>query len=399
MQKKKKRWIKPRHKFTRNFVAFALWGYIKCKYHIKYEKFKDDKRAYLILYNHQTAFDQFFIGSVFKKPVYYVASEDLFSNGFISSVIRYLVAPIPIKKQTTDPKAVMDCFRVAREGGSIAIAPEGNRTYSGTTEYMNGAIVPLVRRLKLPLVLFRIEGGYGVQPRWTDKNRKGKMTAKVSRILEVSEVEKLTDEQLFYIIKTQLYVDEREITERYTGKRLAEHLERVAYVCPDCGLSRFVSKGNLISCEKCGKTIEYLPNKQLKGVNCDFPFTFVKDWYDYQKQFIIKTDLSEFKEKPIWTEKGNLFSVELYKRKKLLKKKAEILLYYDKLRLDDKLLPFDEISTITVLGRNKLNVYYKDNLYQVKSYKGFNALKFVNVYYKYKEMQKSKNGHVEFLGL
>ena len=51
--------------------------------------------------NHQTAFDQFFIGMTFKGAVYYVASEDLFSNGWVSSLLRWLVAPIPIKKQTT----------------------------------------------------------------------------------------------------------------------------------------------------------------------------------------------------------------------------------------------------------------------------------------------------------
>ena len=45
-------------------------------------------RAYLILMNHQTAFDQFFVGMAFKGPVYYVASEDLFSNGWISSLLR-----------------------------------------------------------------------------------------------------------------------------------------------------------------------------------------------------------------------------------------------------------------------------------------------------------------------
>ena len=100
----------------------------------------------LILSNHQTAFDQFFVGMSFKKAVYFLASEDIFSNGWISSVIRWLVAPIPIKKQTTDVSAVMNCIRVAKEGGTIALAPEGNRTYDGRTVNINPAIAKLAKK-------------------------------------------------------------------------------------------------------------------------------------------------------------------------------------------------------------------------------------------------------------
>ena len=87
-----------------------------------------------------------------KGTVYYMATEDIFSNGWISKVIKYLVAPIPIKKQTTDISAVMTCIRLAREGGTIALAPEGNRTYHGRTLYMKPGIASLVKKLGLPLV-------------------------------------------------------------------------------------------------------------------------------------------------------------------------------------------------------------------------------------------------------
>lgn len=167
--KGKKRWIKYRHRVVRNIAYAVLSPYAKIKYGIHVERFKEQgKRPYLILMNHQTAFDQFFIGMTFKGAVYYVASEDLFSNGWVSSLLRWLVAPIPIKKQTADVSAVLACARVAKEGGTIAIAPEGNRTYSGRTGYMNPAIASLAMHLKLPIALVRIEGGYGVQPRWSD---------------------------------------------------------------------------------------------------------------------------------------------------------------------------------------------------------------------------------------
>ena len=159
-KKKQEKWMKFRHRVVRNIAYALLYPYSKIRYGITIEKFKEQgDRPYLILLNHQTPFDQFFVGMAFKGPIYYMATEDIFSNGWVSSAIRWLVAPIPIKKQTTDVKAVITCIRVAKEGGTIAIAPEGNRTYSGKTEYIDPAIVALAKKLGLPIALYRLEGG------------------------------------------------------------------------------------------------------------------------------------------------------------------------------------------------------------------------------------------------
>ena len=232
MQKKKK-WIKCRHSIIRNVAYFPVYVYSKWKYGLTVDRFKEQQdRAYLILYNHQTAFDQFFVGMAFKGPVYYLASEDLFSKGWVSSLIRWLVAPIPIKKQTTDISAVMQCLRVAKEGGTIAIAPEGNRTYSGKTEYMNPAIAGLARKLKLPIALYRIEGGYGAQPRWSDVVRNGKVHSYVSRVIEPEEYAKMTNEELLAAIEEGLFVNEGVSDGIFKSGKRAEYLERAIYVCP-----------------------------------------------------------------------------------------------------------------------------------------------------------------------
>ena len=60
--------------------------------------------------------------------------------------------------------------------------------------------------------------------------------------------------------------------------------------------------------------------------------------------------------------------------------------------------PFAELGAITVLGRNKLNLYHGDRLYQLKNTKGFNALKYVFLYHRYRNVA---SGHPEetFLGM
>jgi len=395
--------MKVRHRVITELARLVMHPFTVIRYGVKVEKFKEQgNRNYLVVLNHQTVFDQFFVGMAFKGPLYYVATEDIFSNGWISRLLSYVIAPIPIKKQTTDVQAVMNCARVAREGGSIVVAPEGNRTYSGRTAYIKPSIVKLVRALKLPLVIFRIEEGYGVQPRWTDKIRKGKMRAGVIRVVEPEAYKTMTDEELLAVINEGLYVDEAKITDIFRHKKLAEYLERAIYVCPDCGLSQFESHGDIIECKSCGKKVRYLPTKELKGEGFEFPFRFVGEWYDYQCDFVNRLDYTAYLEKPMYEDTINLFQVILYDRKHLLAEQVKLSLFGDRMEavFTDgvrQVFRFDDLSVVTVLGRNKLNFYCGDKVYQVKGEKRFNALKYVNLFHHYKNM--IGEGEEGFLGI
>ena len=398
MAKKKSSWLKFRHRIVRNLAYIVLYPYARLKYGVEIEKFKaQENRPYFIVLNHQTPFDQFFVGMAFKGPVYYVATEDIFSLGFISNIIRFVVAPIPIRKQTTDVKAVMTCLRVAKEGGTICMAPEGNRTYSGKTEYMNPAVAPLIKKIKLPVAIFRIEGGYGAEPRWSDVVRKGKMRAYVAKVIEPEEYSSLSNDELYERIKSGLFVDEAKADNEYPHKKCAEYLERAMYVCPYCGLSEFESEKDIVHCKKCGSKIRYTAKKELKGINCDFPFPFVSGWYDYQADFINKLDLNNYIDKPMYKDNADVREVIVFKKKRLLFKSAEIALYGDKISIADTVYAFDDIHAVTVLGKNKLNIYIGDEVYQLKGSKRFNALKYVHIFYRYKNIKSGKEE--VFLGI
>lgn len=394
----------PRHRWATEILRPIIGTYTRWKYNIKVERFKEQrKRAYLILMNHQTAFDQFFVAMAFRGPVYYVATDDLFSNGWVSSVIRWLVAPIPIKKQATDPAAVMNCLRIARDGGTIALAPEGNRTYSGETAYINPAIAGMARKMKLPIALFRIEGGYGIQPRWSDVVRKGKMRAYVSRVIEPEEYAAMTTEELVREIEQGLYVNEGVADAIFRSAKRAEYLERAMYVCPFCGLSEFESHGHRVTCKGCGKGVEYGEDKRLTGVDCRFPHEFVTQWYAYQENFINNLNLLEYTKTPVYRDRARFSEVILNKRKELLQKDASIALYGDRMVVGEgsdhaQVFPFDEILAASVLGRNKLNIYHGKAVYQFKGSKRFNALKYVNFYHRYKNIIRGE-ANAKFLGL
>ncbi len=385
--KSKKKWIKKRHTIVRNLLYWPLYAICHFKYGLKVEKFKGDtNRPYLILFNHQTAFDQFFTSLAFKKHIYYVASEDLFSNGFVSKLITWLVAPIPFKKSTSDITAIKNCLRIVKEGGSIGMAPEGNRTYSGTTEYIKPGVASLVKALKMPLILFRIVGGYGVQPRWSDKTRKGKMRVYPSRVIEYEEYSKMSNEELFEIISKELFVDERLDKTEFYSKHNAEYLDRAMYYCPYCKISEFTSKNDIITCKSCGRSIRYMPNKTLQGIGFDFPFPYVKEWYDAQTEYILNLNLEPYKDKHIFADKVNFIDNKYCSKKVVVDEEATLMAYSDRLVVatkdNDYIFMYADINSATVLGRNKMNIYVKQQIFQFRGSKHFNALKYLQLYYK-----------------
>ena len=402
MDEKQQRWCLERHRRVRKIFAFPIWALTHLRYPVKIEKAPDDSQA-LILFNHQTALDQFLVGLAFPQPVYYVASEDLFSIGPLARAMEYLVAPIPIKKQSTDIRAVKTCLRVAKEGGSIAIAPEGNRTYSGRPCFMNPAIGSLAKKLKLPVLLFRIEGGYGVHPRWSDGVRRGPMRAYVAERIEPEELKAMSPGEIYERIRQGLNVDETQIPGRYRGRKRAEYLERMLYVCPKCGLSRFESRGDRVRCLSCGLEASYGEDKQFKSADPAFPYRYAADWYQAQEEFVNALDTRDYRTKPLYRDRADLSRVLLYKRKELLRKGCDVALYGDRIVLDEGTerelcLPIEELSTVTVLGRNKLNLYHGEQIYQLKGDKRFNALKYVQLCARSKNIARGDFDD-KFLGL
>ena len=398
-KKKTKKWIQPQHKTLVPFLREIVRPLFCWMYGLKAERFKEENgRQYLVLANHQTGFDQFFPSFVFKQHLYYVASEDIFSMGWLSKIIEWLAAPIPIKKQVTDIRAVMNCIKVAKEGGSIAMFPEGNRTFSGVTGAINPAVGGLARKLGLPIAFLKIEGGYGIQPRWSDVRRKGKMKAYVSRVLEPEEYKGWTNDQMYQYICKELYQNEANSDASFYHKKSAEYLERVLYVCPHCGITHFESSGDTVKCTTCGRQAKYLPSKEFFG---DFPFRYMLDWYTYQEGYINKLDTLALTDKPIIRDTCNLYQVALYSKKQLLAEKVELALYGDRIEMSGsfkEVFAFDKVENITILGKNKLDIYHADMVYQIQSDKRFNALKYLNLYHRYKNITTEvQNG--SFLGL
>ena len=128
------------------------------------------------------------------------------------------------------------------------------------------------------------------------------------------------------------------------------------------------------------------------------------DWYDYQEKFIREFDLSACTGAPIFEDTANLLEVIVFKRKQTLKKDAQIAIYADRLEMVDEqgrmTLDYGDVKAMVCIAGHKLNIFYKDKIYQLRGGKSFNALKYCNIYYHAKFMEEEhKDGEFQFLGL
>ena len=131
----------------------------------------------------------------------------------------------------------------------------------------------------------------------------------------------------------------------------------------------------------------------------NFSFKTVKEWYDYQNDFINNFDLMNY-DNIIYRDKVKLSKVIVYKKKQKIAK-CDLIMYKDRYEFVSKkkqiVLKFDDVYATSVLGKNKFNVYIGDDVYQIKADKRFNAVKYVNIYYRYKNIKENNNE--QFLGL
>ncbi len=396
-------WKKPRHKLVPAVVMPFFRAYGRRKYGLKFPKQKDFVEGSVVLCNHTTVYDMFHIHSLLRTPVYYMASIDLFEHAVIGKMLAYFFAPIPKEKsKKSDISAIKNCVRVSKENGTICIFPEGNRTFSGKLCNVDESIVKLIKMLKKPLVLVTLTNGFGVDPRWSHKARKGKMSIDVAKTLSYEEYKDMPNDELYKIIVDTLAVDNLAKDIWVTSKKSAEYIERVVYVCPKCGkMHTLSSKGQYVNCSACGLSVRYNEDLTMSANWQDFPFTYLYQWYDWQIERMFGFDIDTTE--PIFTDDAGLYHPRMYKRKQKLGT-GKITIYNDRfefvLKKQTVTIPFDKIEAITMVGKKKMNIYFDGKTYQTFGDERLNLLKYMHWFYTVKNKKEGLDyDNKGFMGL
>ena len=390
--------VKRRHRIFASTLKPFFKLYIKLRYKFSCDKPISMPEGSVILSNHTTTLDPVMISCLFKQHIYFMASKDIFNHRFIGKFLRFWVNPIPKEKgKKNDFNAIKSCIKVAKENGNIGIFPEGNRTLSGELGNVDFSIVKLVKQLKKPLVICNIEGGYPTDPRWGLTIRKGKLRVSIKKIYSYDEIKDMSNDDLYQLILEGLKVNDYNYYHEYKGKNLAEHLEKIFYICPVCGsMHKISTANNMIYCSSCNLEVEHLPSLTFKANKNEFIFNNVKEWYNWQVEVIKKNDYSS--EEYIYQDEVGLYLSRPFKKKELISF-GYMKIFNNRFSFETneglKEFLFEEITAVTLVGKKKMNIYVGDETYQVFNTPKTNLLKYMHLFY----IIKNVGGNYEFLGL
>lgn len=213
--------------------------------------------AAILVSNHINLFDPIWVYDVTKRPIYFVATEELFRGRILSAVVRAFGA-FPKRKATQDFKAVRNMIGILKNGGIIGLFAEGIRTWDGTNSPIIPTIARLIKKLGVPVYACRFEGGYLSLPRWADKWRRMPVRVYFSQIYkkgQLPESENQIVEDIARAIATKDYEADVAVPKRRLSG-LAAGLPKVIYRCPVCntveGLSEVLPLStNRVECTSC----------------------------------------------------------------------------------------------------------------------------------------------------
>lgn len=376
-------WVKKRHTIAYTIMRFPFRVVLRLLYGYSAKKHRLPKGPHLILSNHQTTMDPFMMALSFKRAIYFMASKDLFTKKPYSRLMKFLVAPIPKSKSESDMTAIKGCLQIAKEGGTVALFPEGNRTFSGRLWPIDPSIVKLIRKLNIPVVLYNLKGGYGIEARWSNHLSKGRMYGEVVDVMPVEQIASLSNEALLEYIIRHLDVIEAPSLVPFHSKRRAERLERILYVCPNCySLASIYTDQQHIYCHHCDLKVEYTPYLTFEG---NIKFHTVYDWYQFQESYIYDLRIDKnfsFEDNPV-----TLYEV-VHGKKRITHIEGSVTMDTKQLVFSNPtqniMFAVDDIRTVTVVGKHKNDFYVGTKTYQIIGNESYNPLKYWHLYYKIK---------------
>ena len=252
-------------------LRFPVMIFCKLKFGYTFKVAKDLPDHYIVLSNHTTDYDCVLVGCSFKKQMYYVASEHIarWKHGF--KLLNWALAPILRKKGTSAASAIIDILRKVRKGANVCMFAEGVRSWDGLSCPITSTTGGLVKAARCGLVTYRISGGYFTSPMWSTKNtRRGYLHGEPVHVFTAEQIAAMSEDEVNRIIREDLFEDayarQLEKPIKYKGKRLAESMENLLYICPDCGGEDTLrSKNDRVFCTSCDLSFTYDVYGMLHG--------------------------------------------------------------------------------------------------------------------------------------
>ena len=134
-------------------LVFALWLRYRARGHDRITH----RGGMLLIVNHQSFLDPLLVGLPLRRPVSFLARDNLFRVPFIGWVLRNTYV-LPINRESAGTGALREMIARLKAGFWVGIFPEGTRSADGKLGEMKPGFLALLRRADVPVCPVGIAG-------------------------------------------------------------------------------------------------------------------------------------------------------------------------------------------------------------------------------------------------
>uniref|UniRef100_A0A7C2NWP6 1-acyl-sn-glycerol-3-phosphate acyltransferase n=1 Tax=Schlesneria paludicola TaxID=360056 RepID=A0A7C2NWP6_9PLAN len=120
----------------------------------------------LLLINHQSFLDPLLVGLPLKRPVSYLARDNLFRVPVVGHILRNTYV-MPINREAASTASLREAIRRIEHGFYVGLFPEGTRTRDGHVGELKPGFLALLRRTDAPVIPVGIAGAFEAFPKGT----------------------------------------------------------------------------------------------------------------------------------------------------------------------------------------------------------------------------------------
>lgn len=240
----------------------------------------------IVLCNHGSFIDFYYAARLLRRTdCNFITARLYFYHKWLGGLLRQFGC-FPKSMFATDLESTKNSMRVLKEGRVLAMMPEARLSTAGRFEDIQSGTYSFLKKSGVPVYTIVFRGDYFADPKWGKGLRRGSyVEAQLDLLFTPEQLEALSTARIKAAVEDRLYYDEFTWLEsqpkvRYRNRRLAEGLENILTLCPQCGKQHTIqTKGNGIFCENCG-ALTTLTDRY--GFPEGFTFSHFGQWYDWQ---------------------------------------------------------------------------------------------------------------------